>query len=150
MVAWKSKIFPTIGDMLRHRTFNRMTRATSLVKQERAKKQIIRAFQFRNNGRHPDLTVIPEGSNCCSYQLDVLGNSEKTLCPYWFSIKRKEAAILYGEDAVIGYIGTYLEISAGGCSLLNTDDYKENNLFSLLWYEVKKCPFNTQQKGVHI
>lgn len=151
MVIFKGKTFRTIGDMIRNGTFiKHLKRSSSLVRHQRAEKRIIRAYQSRNNGRHPDLSVIPHGYYCCSYHSDVLGNAEKTMCPYWYKIKLKEAAILYGEDIVEHHIGTNTEKEAGGCLLLNTDDYKDGGMFSLLWDEVKSCPFNPEHKGVHI
>ena len=105
---------------------NRVRRLWLISNCNKHKRKIIRDFQKRNNGKHPDIKHIPYGEYCDNE------HDSRHYCQYYYTFPAKP------DD--IGNVATGQTI-IGGCKLINKTD-NDMNGFGLLWDSCKECPFN--------
>lgn len=115
-------------------------RAKSLYascRRNQAIRNALRDFQRRNQGRLPNLSLIPNG-DYCFHPLDEAAPFEcRRLCPYYSLIEIPEA-MLESHPGIVAEGQTAI----GACALLGKTDDDFGAFSGLLWDEVKMCFWN--------
>jgi hypothetical protein len=139
---------PYMRSLFVHHTakFYRLRDEQRTTRRNKWQKKLFHKWQVKHQGRLPDLSVIPDNTDCCYTYTDEIDQViewegqqhtifKHKMCPYYYTLEIPEVE----REQHIGIVAMG-QTCIGGCHLLGkTDDDMRGS--GLLWDELKECYF---------